>query len=192
MRIAGCLCAFVSLWFKADGLVLSIAKPRRRAEGAEPTATGVPLPLLADDNAAMTDVRSTVEWLVDGARTAATPEGVLEEMCARLVADGLPLWRVSVFVRTLHPDLMGRRLRWELGKALDVDETPIEVLGSEMFRTSPVLAITTTGRSLRRRLLAPDCPARSAAAIRKRSRRRSGSRTCAVSPSLPTARPGRR
>ena len=28
-----------------------------------------------------------------------------------------------------------------------------------MFRTSPVLAISNTGRSLRRRLLAPDCPA---------------------------------
>jgi adenylate cyclase len=107
---------------------------------------------------AMADVRGTVEWLVDGARTATRPEGVLEEMCARLVAEGLPLWRVNVFVRTLHPDLMGRRLRWELGKVVDVNETPIEVLGSEMFRTSPVLAISRTGRSLRRRLLAPDCP----------------------------------
>ncbi len=105
----------------------------------------------------MADVRGTVECLVDGARTAATPEGVVEEMCARLVAAGLPLWRVNVFVRTLHPDLMGRRLRWELGKAVDINETPIEVLGSEMFRTSPVLAISKTGRALRRRLLAPDC-----------------------------------
>ena len=61
----------------------------------------------------MTDVHSTIEWLVDGARSAATPEGVLAEMCARLVAAGLPLWRVNVFVRTLHPELMGRRLRWE-------------------------------------------------------------------------------
>ena len=106
----------------------------------------------------MADVRGTVEWLVDGARTATRPEGALEEMCARLVAEGLPLWRVNVFVRTLHPDLMGRRLRWELGKAVDVNETPIQVLSSEMFRTSPVLAIAKTGRSLRRRLLAPDCP----------------------------------
>ncbi len=106
----------------------------------------------------MADVRGTVEWLVDGARSAARPEGVLEEMCARLVAEGLPLWRVNVFVRTLHPDLMGRRLRWESGKPLEVNETPIEVLGSEMFRTSPVLAISKTGRSLRRRLLAADCP----------------------------------
>jgi adenylate cyclase len=115
------------------------------------------MPSHAGDNAAMADVRGTIEWLVDGARTSATPQGVLDEMCKRLVADGLPLWRVNVFVRTLHPDLMGRRLRWEPGKAVDISETPIQVLDSEMFRTSPVLAITKTGRALRRRLLAPDC-----------------------------------
>ena len=107
----------------------------------------------------MTDVRSVIDWLVDGARSAPTPQDVLAEMGARLVAAGIPLWRVNVFVRTLHPDLMGRRLRWEPGKAVDINETPIEVLSSEMFRTSPVLAISKTGRSLRRRLLAPDCPA---------------------------------
>jgi adenylate cyclase len=106
----------------------------------------------------MTDVRSVIDWLVDGARSAPTPQDVLAEMGARLVAAGIPLWRVNVFVRTLHPELMGRRLRWEPGKAVDINETPIEVLSSEMFRTSPVLAISKTGRSLRRRLLAPDCP----------------------------------
>ena len=106
----------------------------------------------------MADVRSTVEWLIDGARNAATPEAVLAEMCARLTACGLPLWRVNVFVATLHPDLMGRRLRWELGKPLEVSETPIAVRSSEMYLTSPVLLVRQTGRSLRRRLRAPDCP----------------------------------
>jgi adenylate cyclase len=79
-------------------------------------------------------------------------------MCERLTACGLPLWRVNVFVATLHPDLMGRRLRWELGKPVDVNETPIAMRSSEMYLASPVLAVRQTGRSLRRRLLAPDCP----------------------------------
>jgi len=82
---------------------------------------------------------------------------VLAEMCARLVAEGLPLWRVNVFVRTLHPDLMGRRMRWEAGK-VDIFETPIEILGTEGYRRSPVVAIMTSGRPLRRRLLAADGP----------------------------------
>jgi adenylate cyclase len=34
---------------------------------------------------------------------------VLAELCSRLVASGIELWRVAVFVRTLHPQVMGRR-----------------------------------------------------------------------------------
>ena len=106
----------------------------------------------------MTDLRGVIDWLIDGARDASAPEIVLAEMCERLTAGGLPLWRVNVFVRTLHPDLMGRRLRWEPGKEVDIAEAPVEMLSSDTFRQSPVLAIMKSGRSLRRRLLAPDCP----------------------------------
>jgi adenylate cyclase len=106
----------------------------------------------------MTDVRSVMDWLVDGARDAPAPQNVLAEMCTRLTNCGLPLWRVNIFVRTLHPDLMGRRMRWEAGKSVEIFETPIEMLGTEGYRRSPVVAIMTSGRPLRRRLLAPDCP----------------------------------
>jgi adenylate cyclase len=106
----------------------------------------------------MTDMQSTVAWLIDGARSANTPQDVLAQLCARLVDCGLPLWRVRVFVRTLHPNLMGRRISWDVDKGVDVNETPIEVRYSEMFRLSPIAAIMTNGRPLRRRLMAPDCP----------------------------------
>ena len=56
------------------------------------------------------DTRAIVAWLIDGARSGAAPEEVLAELCERLVACGVPLWRVGVFVRTLHPEVMGRRL----------------------------------------------------------------------------------
>ena len=53
------------------------------------------------------DVSATAAWLVDGARSASSSGDVLAELCARLVDDGLPLWRVAVFVSTLHPEIMG-------------------------------------------------------------------------------------
>ena len=53
------------------------------------------------------DVSATAAWLVDGARSASNSQDVLAELCARLVDDGLPLWRVAVFVHTLHPEIMG-------------------------------------------------------------------------------------
>jgi len=95
---------------------------------------------------------------MDGARSASTPDGVLAEMCARLVGCGLPLWRVTVFVQTLHPDIMGRRLRWDAGKGVTISESPIEMLDSEMYLSSPVVAVKAIGRSLRRRLTATNRP----------------------------------
>ena len=49
------------------------------------------------------DIRATTEWLTDGARSAPQPQQVLAQLCERLVACGIPLWRVAVFVRTLPP-----------------------------------------------------------------------------------------
>ena len=69
------------------------------------------------DGSVTESVRPVVDWLVDGARTARRPEDVLAELCARLLACGLPLHRVAVFVRTLHPDVMGRRFLWRAGEA---------------------------------------------------------------------------
>src|SRR5262249_156241 len=141
-----CWAASSSIWAAATG-----RSPSR-------TAPAFSSLRLAGDNRAMTEVRGVIDWLIDGARDASAPETMLAEMCERLTACGLPLWRVNVFVRTLHPDLMGRRLRWEPGKEVDIAEAPVEMLSSDTFRQSPVLAIMRSGRSLRRRLLAPDCP----------------------------------
>jgi len=106
----------------------------------------------------MTDLQGTIDWLIDGARSAKTPQDVLAELSARLVACGVPLWRVAVFVRTLHPNLMGRRLLWEAGKEVVVSEAPAEMQESGVFRSSPVAAVMETRQPLRRRLCAPDCP----------------------------------
>jgi adenylate cyclase len=62
-----------------------------------------------DDCSATESVRPVVDWLVDSARTARRPQDVLAELCARLLACGLPLHRVAVRVSTLHLDVMGRR-----------------------------------------------------------------------------------
>jgi adenylate cyclase len=63
----------------------------------------------------MADTRAIADWLIDGARSAPRPDFVLEQLCDRLVAAGIPLSRVAVFVRTLHPDIIGRRFIWQPG-----------------------------------------------------------------------------
>jgi adenylate cyclase len=104
------------------------------------------------------DTRSVVDWLIDGARSAAEPTEVLAEVSTRLVRCGIPLWRVAVFVRTLHPGMFGRRFLWRPGSAVESSELSFAGLDSGNFLTSPVKRVYDTGIAIRRRLADPDCP----------------------------------
>src|ERR1700684_4254718 len=97
-----------------------------------------------------------IEWLIDGARSAPSPPAMMAETCERLVAAGLPLARVGVFVRTLHPDIVGRNFVWRLGAEVVVGNANYEVLDSEQFRTSPLAIVFAEGREIRARMDGPD------------------------------------
>ena len=107
----------------------------------------------------MNDIRSVLDWLADGARSGATSEAVLAELCQRLVECGIPLWRVAVFVNTLHPDIMGRSFVWQ---------ARVERVGVERFvrypghrRVSaavPSWPSTNTRQPIRRHLADSNCP----------------------------------
>ncbi len=101
-------------------------------------------------------IRAVVDWLVDGARSAPQPQQVLAELCDRLVACGIPLWRVAVFVRTLHPNVMGRRFIWRPGAEVETSEAPFELLEAAEFRDNPIARVYETSRAIRRKLTDPD------------------------------------
>jgi len=100
---------------------------------------------------------ATIAWLTDGARSAPQSGDVLQGLCERLAGAGLPLWRVAVFVRTLHPLLMGRSFVWRAGQDLQVSEAPFRFLDDTVYLTSPVQRIQQTGLTIRRRLADPNC-----------------------------------
>jgi len=89
-----------------------------------------------------------------GART----HQVLAQSCERLLGCGIPLWRVAVFVRTLHPNIPGRAFVWRRGEEVQVRPADFELFESEEFRNSPVAAVYQRGIAIRRRLADPDCP----------------------------------
>ena len=101
-------------------------------------------------------LQKITEWLVDGARSAPSPPAMMAETYERLVAAGLPLARVGVFVRTLHPDIVGRNFVWRLGAEVVVGSANYEMLDSEQFRTSPLAIVFAEGREIRARMDGPD------------------------------------
>jgi adenylate cyclase len=104
------------------------------------------------------DTSPVAQWLIEGARSAPQPPDVLAQLCEQLVACGIPLRRVSVFVLTLHPQVMGRRLSWQPDTGVTIIEAGYERRDDDIYRLSPVVHVYNTGIPLRRRLADADCP----------------------------------
>jgi adenylate cyclase len=109
--------------------------------------------------AQMNDIRQTLDWLAGGALSGAQSQDVLAELCERLVGCGIPLWRVAVFVTTLHPDIMGRRFLWQADTCVTTSDALFEILERDDYRKSPFTTVYATRQPLRRRLADADCPA---------------------------------
>jgi len=102
------------------------------------------------------DLQTLIDWLIDGARSASSPANMMSETCERLVQSGLPLWRVGVFVRTLHPDILGYNFIWRLGAEVEVGSVDFNILDSEEFIASPLAIVFTRGIEVRAHLDDPE------------------------------------
>lgn len=80
------------------------------------------------------DTSGAARWLVEGAGAATQPQQVMAQFCERLIAAGLPLWRAAVFVRTLHPAVMGRRLLWQPDLGVRITEAGFGRLDEDVYR----------------------------------------------------------
>lgn len=97
-------------------------------------------------------LQETIDWLIDGARSVADPARLVAEVCNRIVACGIPLWRVGIFIRTLHPDVFGRSYIWRLGKTVETGAADFTLPDTEEFQTSPLHAAIATKAMVRHQL----------------------------------------
>jgi adenylate cyclase len=98
------------------------------------------------------ELQKLIDWLMDGARSAPTPVALLKETCERLVAAGLPLWRVGAFVQTLHPDAFGRSFIWRKGAEVVVNTANFDLQETPEFLQSPMAVFFSSGQEARYRL----------------------------------------
>jgi adenylate cyclase len=98
------------------------------------------------------ELQKLTDWLIDGARSAASPSRMMAETCEGLVAAGLPLWRVGVFVRTLHPDIFGRNFIWRPGAEVELGTVDFNILDAPEFQASPLAIVFRQGLEVRARV----------------------------------------
>ena len=118
---------------------------------------------------------------------ARNPQDVLAQLCERMVEAGIPLWRVAVFVTTLHPDVMGRRFLWQAESGVTVSDALHSLVETDDYRKSPVVAVYETRSRSGAASPMPECPGRlcHSAAISARKARPTMPRFRYCSPTAP-------
>ena len=92
-------------------------------------------------------------WLlVDGPQIDSEIE-LFDELCWRLLGDGVPLWRASLHIGTLHPQIRGVGARWWRDRKVIEDYRILH--GSEEtdeYKLSPIRKTSERGTPMRQRL----------------------------------------
>jgi adenylate cyclase len=102
------------------------------------------------------EVRKIADWLIDGARSTPVANDVFSDLCQRLITAGIPLWRVGLFVRTLHPDIFGRNFVWKQGEGVTLGTVDFDILDSAGFHSSPLSTVFTKAIEVRARADDPE------------------------------------
>ncbi len=105
-----------------------------------------------------TALADAIEWLNDGCPSAPQADQALTELCLRLTGCGVPLVHGAIFVRTLHPEIIGRRFIWHPKTGVDATSLGHEMFGDPEYRDSPIRYVFDNATPLRRRLGDPECP----------------------------------
>ncbi len=96
------------------------------------------------------ELEAITDWLIDGARSAPQPSQMMAQASERMVAAGLPLWRVGVFLRTLHPEIFGRNFIWREGAdEVEVGTVDFEIQETPEFKRSPLSLVFNQGLEIR-------------------------------------------
>jgi len=103
------------------------------------------------------DANPFVDWLVRKAPHAKTPEELVQGFAHMLVATGMPLWRLRVLIRTLHPQVLASVYSWQSDSdEIEVHHPSYEVLNRREFRASPFASVLHGEGGIRRRLDGPE------------------------------------
>jgi adenylate cyclase len=100
-----------------------------------------------------------VTWMMREGRHMTHMREFGDEMCRRIVAAGIPLWRAFCSTKTLHPEIYGTAYVWRRDQPGAARITATHGFQhTDGMANSPVVAVENSGQPIRRRLTDPNCP----------------------------------
>jgi len=97
-------------------------------------------------------VEPLLDWLVREARLLGDLRLVVDGLCTRLCAAGLPLWRFYLGLQTLHPQLQAMAFVWKRGSETEEVARRHGIQSTSAYIGSPIQAVRLTRRKLRYKL----------------------------------------
>ena len=99
-----------------------------------------------------------VQWMLSEGRQNTRAREFGAEMCRRIVAAGIPIWRGFCFVATLHPEIVASAYIWNRDEAGALRFVAgHDLSNSPEFKQSPIAAVRHSRQVMRRRLAEPTC-----------------------------------
>ena len=105
----------------------------------------------------MIDPGPMTHWLLSDGRAIPDARGVFDAFIPQLRAAGMPLWRCTLHLPQLHPQVLVHLLEWrEDWNEISEQRFGRSVGSTLMYHHSPVALMHRTGRTVRRRLAGPE------------------------------------
>lgn len=103
-------------------------------------------------------LQRVIGWLLEASARSLDAPALISELCERLNAEGIPLWRCSTSMLTLHPEVSTRNITWIRGEGAKVLLVPYARLEQPGYTDSPVRFARENKQQLRVRLGPGDDP----------------------------------
>jgi adenylate cyclase len=103
-------------------------------------------------------VDELIAWMVAGARPSSDAKEIIDGICKRAVAAGVPISRFALFIYTLHPNLIGWRFTWTPEQGVVRSPGKMGLFTTEEYTLNPLPSVIDKQVSIRRKLCDPNSP----------------------------------
>ncbi|MET1028533.1 MAG: adenylate/guanylate cyclase domain-containing protein [Dongiaceae bacterium] len=93
-------------------------------------------------------ILEVVEWLAGNDCHELDDAGLIAGLALRLTTAGLPIDRLALHLRTLHPEILGRTVAWAPNEAVEIRNRDYSVLTEAEYVGSPLRQVMDTGQAL--------------------------------------------
>lgn len=97
-------------------------------------------------------------WLLDHGGKAMPMRELIEGFCRHLVEEGVPLFRLTTGLPSMHPQTLTRAFIWQRDVGVSTTERPHGVMKTAEYLNSPVAVIHQGAAAIRRRIELPETP----------------------------------